>query len=853
MTVLHFNDIAAQNVELTGGKGASLAKLTAFGFRVPRGFVVTADSYRAFIAQVPWLAETLVHLRFDEPEILANQAVTIQEGLRALPFPAEAEAQLRSHYTEHFLANGASGADASVSVRSSATAEDTASAAFAGQHDTFLNVEGADEVVAKVKECWLSLWSDRAIAYRRQVGIELTNTSMAVVIQAMVDADVAGVLFTVDPVEGDLKKALIDANFGLGETVVGGETAVDHWQLDKQTGAVTQEVIASKEMHLVSAAGGGTVPVYILSAAERAQASLSSAQREELLQVGMAIEKAYGFPQDIEFAFRNGQLFILQSRPITTIPARWTREESAERFPNPISPLAWDLVEEGFHHSLNYSFDLMGLPAFEGKWFAMFDSYIYGNQNAVELYANGVPLSITSIDDLKKAIPLIAQKYGWVQELPARWARDLDWYLLRLGEFNAMPLGNLSLKELWAHVLDVSDTGSKYFLPNIAISITQRVLYKVLHALLAMMAGPAAAPQLFDALLAHCDTKTGAINAELYHLAKLLQTESDFFDAFDNAHILRVWDTTVAERLPEFREAFERLLIQHGHRETEFDPYMPTWLESPDVVLATLRVMAQGELKNPHENERQLKIRMQETLFSLQQQVPADLRYFFTEVVRLAQTYTSLDDLEHYQTTRLTLPMRRSVRELGNRLVDLGIVEEAMDVFFARQATLNSAITEPNTAKWASLADEITSNKATYTAARKVTPKWALAETEEGVTDSEDGWKGIAGSPGKATGAVFLVHGTEDFGKFPKGAILVARTTNPAWTPLFYGASAVITESGGPLSHGAVTAREMRKPAVMGVRGIMGSLKNGDIVDVDGSRGTVKLVQADDGASDEPK
>ena len=218
---------------------------------------------------------------------------------------------------------------------------------------------------------------------------------------------------------------------------------------------------------------------------------------------------------------------------------------------------------------------------------------------------------------------------------------------------------------------------------------------------------------------------------------------------------------------------------------------------------------------------------------------------FFTEVVRLAQTYTSLDDLEHYQTTRLTLPLRRALRELGSRLVDLGLIAEPMDVFFARFSLLNQAIVQPSAQRWAELAAQISENKSIYAQALLRSPAWRLNDDDSAVEMSaEDGWKGIPGSPGKATAPVFLLQGSQDFGSFPKGAVLVARTTNPAWTPLFYGASAVITESGGPLSHGAVTAREMQKPAVMGVRGIMQMLSNGQVVEVDGTRGTVRLVQS---------
>lgn len=842
MYVLSFADTTAQDVSIAGGKGANLARLTGFGMLVPNGVIVTRSAYDLFIEQARWLEDRVSRLDFDSPEIMKTQAGEIQSALLDLPMPQAVLDEIVDCLNERML----EGAEF-VSVRSSATAEDTASAAFAGQHDTYLNVP-IDQVTEFVKRCWMSLWSDRAIAYRRQVGIGILDTSMAVVVQRMVQADVAGVLFSVDPVTGELDKAVVDANFGLGESVVSGEAEIDHWQIDKGTGVVVLERLAEKRMKIRSLPGGGTEEIEIAGAA-RLEPALSATQLRELADLAKVIETRYGFPQDIEWAIAENMLYVLQSRPITSISPRWTRDESAERFPNPISPLAWDLVEDGFHQSLNYSFRLMGLPPFEGKWFAMFDSYIYGNQTAVSLYADGVPLSIRSLDELRALLPIIRQKYGWVQELPVRWSRDLDWYLLRLGEFNAKPLSSLGLKALWAHVVDVSETGARYFLPNIAISITQRVLYKVLHGVLGLMLGPEKAPAVFDALLAHCDTKTGVINAQLNELAYIIRENAEFFDSLDTPTMLSEWRTTMTLKLPGFVAGFDRLLAEHGHRETEFDPYVPTWLEAPGVVIDTLRIMAKGELLNPKANERHLKMRMQETLFSIQQSVPDDLRYFVTEIVRLAQTYTGLDDLEHYQTTRLTLPMRQGIRELGARLVDLGIIDEPMDVFFARYSLLNQAILEPNAKRWADLSEQIEENKRIYVQARDRTPDWMLGDVAQGevapLSTCDGEWAGIPGSPGKVVAPVFLLHGAEDFGCFPKGAVLVARTTNPAWTPLFYGASAVITESGGPLSHGAVTAREMQKPAVMAVRGIMQSLADGEWVEVDGSRGVVRRVRND--------
>jgi pyruvate,water dikinase len=215
-------------------------------------------------------------------------------------------------------------------------------------------------------------------------------------------------------------------------------------------------------------------------------------------------------------------------------------------------------------------------------------------------------------------------------------------------------------------------------------------------------------------------------------------------------------------------------------------------------------------------------------------------------LLRLARAYTSLDDLEHYQTTRLTPVLRRGLRALGELLAQRGVVDEPMDIFFAHQEQIEHALTTDTPEAWREFSAQARQQKEAYLADKARRPDWILGESEaeadSAMAGTGDVLIGLAGSPGVAEGPVFLVLTPEDFAKFPKGAVLVARTTNPTWTPLFYSAAAVVTESGGPLSHGAVTAREMRIPAVMSVRESLTRLQNGQRVRVDGATGRVELL-----------
>jgi pyruvate,water dikinase len=343
--------------------------------------------------------------------------------------------------------------------------------------------------------------------------------------------------------------------------------------------------------------------------------------------------------------------------------------------------------------------------------------------------------------------------------------------------------------------------------------------------------------------MAYCETKTGTINKELFELATIVRARPELEKLFSEQSSRELIEQRNLDRFPEFSARLQKFLRDHGHREVDFDAYSPTWLELPWVVLDNVRLILQTPMEqNPAAKERDLKMRLQQAELELFQKLPPDLQFFFAEILRLARVYTSLDDLEHYQTTRLTLPLRRGLRELGQRLTQRGILGEPMDIFFAHSKQIDRAVSADNDAAWKEFADAVRQQKHAYLQDKARKPEWVLGESKKPEPVTGDSLSGLAGSPGQAEGEVFLVLSSDDFAKFPKGAVLVARTTNPTWTPLFYCAVAVVTESGGPLSHGAVTAREMRIPAVMSVKESLTRLKNSQRVRVDGTQGKVYLL-----------
>ncbi|HEX8243660.1 MAG TPA: PEP/pyruvate-binding domain-containing protein, partial [Longimicrobium sp.] len=768
--ILEFNDSAAVEAAVSGGKGASLARLTQGGFPVPPGIIVPAAAYRAFVGAVPGLDALVAALNPRDASELHARCAEIRAMLVAAPLPAELDAAMRARLPALL-------ADGRVSVRSSATLEDLAGAAFAGQHDTYLDIEGVDGVLDAVRRCWASLWEDRAVRYRHERGFGVAGAAMAVVVQRMVRSEVAGVAFSVDPVSGDLDRIVVNAAFGLGETVVSGEGGVDQFALSKRTGEVLERVVAEKA-HALLSTEHGTERVEV--AAERRSApAISDDDLARLRELVMRVERFYAFPQDTEWALAGGDLYLLQSRPVTEFPPRWTRDESAERFPNPVTPLTWDFTTEGFHESLAHSLELLGYPPFAGTWFERFDGYVYGNQTAVQLFTQGLQVRVDTLDELLARKDAWIERYRWVQELPVTWARDLDRYLLTLGRFSAVDLQSLDDDALWRHLLAVDALGRGYFRPNIAISITQGVLHRTLFTVVAMLVGRERAPALYDALTCFCETKTNLVNADLYRLYRMVRGEPELEALLVGTDRRQVWEMGMLERFPGFAQAFARFLENHGHREVDFDAYVPTWIGQPWVVLENLRLMLmQGDVADPAEREVELRARQSAAEREFLAAMPDALRNFSAELLRLTRAYTGLDDLEHYQTTRLSIPFRAAILEVGRRLAGRGVLESADDVFFLRKQTLTGLMEGDGDASAA--ADEARRSRAEYDTAKTRTPPRVYGEEPAAPVDGA--LRGLPGSPGVAEGPVCRVHGVEDFARFTPGSVLVARTTNPAWT-----------------------------------------------------------------------
>ncbi len=325
--VLWFHEIDKDDVDKVGGKGANLGEMTQAGFPVPGGFVVTSDGYRHMIeanSLEPKIKKILEGLDVENPSALNRASSAVQKLIEKTPFPPEIEKAV-------FAAYDKLGSNPWVAVRSSATAEDLPQASFAGQQETYLNVRGDASLLVHIRRAWASLFEPRAIYYRVQQGFDHFKVALAVPVQKMVQSDVSGIMFTINPVTNDKTKIIVEAIWGLGEKIVQGAITPDHYEVTKEDQKLVVQKTVKQTIEMVRSGEGNIdrkVPI-----SRQNKRKLSDKQAIAVANLGKKLQQHYFFPQDVEWAIENGILYVVQTRPITTVEATTAKNEAVELSP----------------------------------------------------------------------------------------------------------------------------------------------------------------------------------------------------------------------------------------------------------------------------------------------------------------------------------------------------------------------------------------------------------------------------------------------------------------------------------------------------------------------------------------
>lgn len=321
--ILWFSEVDKDDIALVGGKGANLGEMTQAGFPVPNGFIVTAQAYYSYLKEnnLEKKIKNLINtINFDDPNSLKQVSRFIKKEIITGSMSEELKLEIYNAYKKL----GGKLSDPLVAVRSSATAEDLPDASFAGQQETYLNVKGDTNLILKVKDCWASLFEERAIFYRHENKYDHFRVGIAVPVQKMIESDSSGVMFTIDPVTNDKTKITIEAVFGLGEMIVQGKATPDHYEVSKSTGEITAKEISSQTQMMKKVGSINkemSVPVL-----QRKRQKIKNEHIIELFKLGKKLENHYYFPQDVEWAIEKDEVFLVQTRPITTITKKKDEE-----------------------------------------------------------------------------------------------------------------------------------------------------------------------------------------------------------------------------------------------------------------------------------------------------------------------------------------------------------------------------------------------------------------------------------------------------------------------------------------------------------------------------------------------
>ncbi len=835
--------------ELIGPKAASLCTLRRLGMKVPPCFFVTTTALRKHLDTNGLRPQIATRL-----DRMPGAIEEVRQLITRAPLADSLREQMAAAYSQ--LGAGV------VAVRSSATAEDLPGHSFAGQYETVLGVTSLDECFKAIKKCWASLWTERAFDYRRRNGIDHQQIEMAVIVQQQIEPEAAGVAFSVDPVTGSHNRIVIESCRGMGEALVSGQVQPDRILLQKKNLELIRQNLVADEPSL----------------------SLKSAQR--LARRVRRIEKRLGCPQDVEWAIRGGTLWFLQARPITALPAPkpwedrqvWANPNVSEVFPEVVTPLTYSVVLLMFQPLFNSVLRLFGADLRRSPLIGLVAGRIYWNVNlglaAARPFVSPVKaaglnslfggeqhrhfergefdICEEDLPDLGFSWPkYVASWPGIIRSLIAHRSSKGDAFMVNLKTANDLLIrfdsGAVPTEELLRMVRQELHENMKecdllsFWPGTVAAGVLQKASRDWLgdaglgYRLLAAQGGIA-------------DTEAGL---DLWRLAALAHEdrETEAFLLDDGG-----WDAigpglARTDHGRRFLAAWDRFMTTHGqHCHNELELSSPRWSETPDYILGLVRGYLRAiDQANPLEKQRQLA----EERRRLTEQCRGKLRnpvqrWLFTWSLRRTQKLTRDRENWKNEAVRFLVVFRRVFLELGERLRQDGILADRNDIFF-----LELSEVEPVVQGQADfdVKQRITQRRAKYEWNKAQTPppvvvgrydpqKHAAFQVDTNIKVL----KGIAVSPGAATGKARVITHPDDGQRVEPGEILVAPVTNPAWTPYFLPAAGVVMDMGGVLSHGAIIAREYGLPAVVNVGPASKIIQTGQTIRVDGDCGTVTIL-----------
>jgi len=797
MKLLQINEHTCSENARVGGKCSSLIQLIKLGMNVPKAIVLTTSAYEEQAIKCG-LNEKIFPLIETRDWAGVEQAAF--EILTHCPIAEDMSNKLLDHYYQM--------KSRIVAVRSSATCEDQKGASSAGQYETYLNVQGKEALLQAVTNCWASLWSRRALVYRHRQAIHQLSSQMAVIIQEMIPADAAGVLFTQDPLSPGHNHIRIEVVPGLGEALVSGKTVGDVLLVER----ASMVKIGNKNKSEL----------------------INSKMIKELCSKALRIEEHFATPQDIEFAVAQETIHFLQARPMTAI---------MKTSVDPIEPLGkLSFIDKMVKPFVDERYVIAPMPLDN----LVVKRLLGGHISSIR----EIGAVIKKEDEDKVMSQLWRQAYRlppihqfWrmyfrgipllMQQLKTDW---LSWWengpskeLKAVSE--PLDLSCMENKELFARAETILAVWEKYLYKRMSAAGGVHA-QSLLRMLVTLAVGFTKRDEIMSNLMTGIESPTLNLNEDLWKLSRLARRNPDVLASIRDVAPHHLQQTVEGRN---FLEAFNSFIDKHGHREGAcWYLTTPTWRQDPTQVWQLLSSLADAESRtgNPEKSRGSHLVALSLVEKRLRK-IPGLWRTFRWLWYRLYRLNT-FREKSHYDLTRPLDALQEISYEWGHRLLDRGLLEHQTDIGLLTYEEIREWLC--NTPPTINTAHEMLARRrATY---RLVNTNWQAERA--GISTKGKVLKGLAASPGCTRGKVRIICGEHEFSKLLAGEILVCPYTNPAWTPLFSTAAAVVTETGGLASHAAIVAREYGIPAVMAIPGITRMLKEGQEIQVDGSRGVVR-------------
>ena len=862
--VLDLKQVDRTQVLLAGGKGANLGELSKLkGISVPDGFVVTTSAYRLALdtnGSFTELLDQLAKLSPADREPVMQLSRAIRACIQSMAIPADIEQAIcqflsRFHY------------DQAYAVRSSATAEDLPHASFAGQHDSYLNVIGRESVLQYVRECWASLYTDRAVFYRMQQGIDHNQVFMSVTVQQMVAAQASGIMFTADPLTSSRKRISIDAGVGLGEALVSGQVTADHYVV--QEGDIVSKQYGLQHEAVYVSPGGGTMSRPLDSTLQQHPA-LSDAQILNLAELGRQIEADMGGPQDIEWCLMDDKFYIVQSRPITTL------------FPIPESPDEGNRVYVSVGHQqmmtdpikpLGLSFFLMTTPApmrvAGGRLFVDVTGHLASPASRDQM----IGALGTSDPLIKDALMTVIAREGYIrmaqdnEQGPQMAGAKRDTAERAAPDASIVPelihSWEASLAELQQTIRTKSGTALFDFILE-DMKELKRLLFNATSSAV-IMAGMGASAWINEHIQEwlgeqHAADKlsqslannvTSEMGLALMDVADVIRPYSEVIDYLHQATADGFMEElTALEGGVQTKQAIEDYLAKYGMRcPGEIDLTRTRWSENPfalvPVILGHIKNEEPGASKRRFEQGLQeAQVKEKELLERLLEQPDGEQKAHETKQrIDQIRQFSGYREYPKYGMINRYFVYKQALLQEAERLEKAGIIPSKETIYYltfdelretVRTQQLNLQLIHERVADYARY-ESLTPPRVITSDGEILSGQYRRENLPEGAL------AGLPVSTGIIEGRARVMMGMQD-AQPEEGDILVTTCTDPGWTPLFVSIKGLVTEVGGLMTHGAVIAREYGLPAVVGVVGATTRIQDGQRIRVNGAEGWVEIL-----------